>query len=156
LTVPVRIRTARQIQTSRRKRQAIFRNRSARRSGESTWRRTGTATSERNSMPPIQMTAARMWSHRLRNGSMGASVAPYGTHRKAAVGDFPDSRLVKPSDPYLVSRLPKNVVCCAIASMSEVWEYSRLELGAVEDQIRQNLGSKVALVNTVAAHILNS
>ncbi|TLY37386.1 MAG: hypothetical protein E6K62_01550, partial [Nitrospirae bacterium] len=40
--------------------------------------------------------------------------------------------------------------------MSEVWEYYRLELVAVEDQIRQNLGSKVALVNTVAAHILNS
>src|SRR5437870_12545496 len=94
---------ARQIQTSRLKRQAIFRNRSARSSGESSWRRTGTATSERNSMPPIQMTAARMCSHRLRNGSMGASVAPYGTQRKATVGDFDDSRLDKHADPYLVS-----------------------------------------------------
>src|SRR2546422_475166 len=52
--------------------------------------------------------------------------------------------------------MPKNVESCAVASMSEVWECYRLELGAVEDQIRQNLGSKVALVNTVAAHILNS
>src|SRR2546430_7344813 len=52
--------------------------------------------------------------------------------------------------------MPKNVESCAIASMSEVWDCYRLELGAVEDQIRQNLGSKVALVNTVAAHILNS
>src|SRR5437899_6860367 len=92
-----------QSQTNRLKRRAIFLNRSARSSRESTWRKTGTATNERNSMPPIQMTAARMCSHRLRNGSMGASVAPYGTHRKATVGDFPDSRLDKPSDPYLVS-----------------------------------------------------
>src|SRR2546422_2935930 len=52
--------------------------------------------------------------------------------------------------------MPKNVESCAIASMSEVWECYRLELIAVEDQIRQNLDSKVALVNTVAAHILNS
>src|SRR2546427_7354255 len=52
--------------------------------------------------------------------------------------------------------MPKNVESCAFASMSEVWDCYRLELGAVEDQIRQNLGSKVALVNTVAAHILNS
>jgi octaprenyl-diphosphate synthase len=40
--------------------------------------------------------------------------------------------------------------------MSDVWECYREELVAVEDQIRQNLGSKVALVNTVAAHILSS
>ena len=52
--------------------------------------------------------------------------------------------------------MPPNVESCAIASMSDVWECYRLELAAVEDQIRQNLGSKVALVNTVAAHILNS
>jgi octaprenyl-diphosphate synthase len=45
---------------------------------------------------------------------------------------------------------------CAIAGMSNVWEYYRGELGAVEDQIRHNLDSKVALVNTVCAHILNS
>ena len=41
--------------------------------------------------------------------------------------------------------MPKNVESCAIASMSDVWECYRLELNAVEDQIRQNLGSKVAL-----------
>src|SRR5207249_1415299 len=52
--------------------------------------------------------------------------------------------------------MPKNVESCAIASMSDVWECYRLELIAVEDQIRQNLDSKVALVNTVPAHILNS
>ncbi len=52
--------------------------------------------------------------------------------------------------------MPKNVESCAIASMSDVWECYRLELIAVEDQIRQNLDSKVTLVNTVAAHILNS
>src|SRR5256885_7794940 len=52
--------------------------------------------------------------------------------------------------------MPKNVESCAIASMSDVWECYRLELNAVEDQIRQNLDSKVALVNTVAAHILKS
>src|SRR2546428_4053591 len=51
--------------------------------------------------------------------------------------------------------MPKNVESCAIASMRGVWDSSRLELGAAEDQIRQNLGSKVALVNTVAAPILN-
>src|SRR5947199_1209527 len=52
--------------------------------------------------------------------------------------------------------MPPNVESCAIANMSDVWECYRLELAAVEDQIRRNLGSKVALVNTVAAHILNS
>src|SRR2546428_3746998 len=40
--------------------------------------------------------------------------------------------------------------------MSDVGECYRLGVMAVEDQIRQNLDSKVALVNTVAAHILNS
>src|SRR2546422_1332948 len=38
--------------------------------------------------------------------------------------------------------MPKNVESCAIASMSEVWDCYRLELGAVEDHLRQNLGSK--------------
>ncbi len=45
---------------------------------------------------------------------------------------------------------------CAIESMKDVWECYRGELAAVEDQIRQNLDSKVALVNTVSAHILSS
>jgi len=37
--------------------------------------------------------------------------------------------------------MPKHVESCAIASMSDVWECYRLELIAVEDQIRQNLDS---------------
>ena len=41
-------------------------------------------------------------------------------------------------------------------TMADIWEAYRAELEAVEDQIRQNLDSQVALVNTVAAHILSS
>jgi octaprenyl-diphosphate synthase len=41
-------------------------------------------------------------------------------------------------------------------SMADVWEAYRDELGGVEDQVRKNLDSSVTLVNTVAAHILNS
>jgi octaprenyl-diphosphate synthase len=52
--------------------------------------------------------------------------------------------------------MPERANTCAIAGMSDVWEYYRGELDAVEDQIRQNLDSKVALVNTVCAHILSS
>src|SRR6266705_4291068 len=52
--------------------------------------------------------------------------------------------------------MPNGPETCVIEGMREVWECYRGELDAVEDQIRQNLGSKVALVNTVAAHILNS
>ncbi len=52
--------------------------------------------------------------------------------------------------------MPDHMDTCIIAGMSDVWEYYRGELAAVEDQIRQNLDSKVALVNTVSAHILNS
>src|SRR5213080_5306759 len=52
--------------------------------------------------------------------------------------------------------MPNSPETCVIEGMREVWEYYRLELDAVEDQIRQNLDSKVALVNTVSAHILNS
>jgi octaprenyl-diphosphate synthase len=40
--------------------------------------------------------------------------------------------------------------------MADVWEAYRDELGGVEDQVRKNLDSSVTLVNTVAAHILNS
>ncbi|MEW6248341.1 MAG: polyprenyl synthetase family protein [Nitrospirota bacterium] len=40
--------------------------------------------------------------------------------------------------------------------MTDVWEAYREELQGVEDQVRKNLDSKVALVNTVAAHILSS
>jgi octaprenyl-diphosphate synthase len=40
--------------------------------------------------------------------------------------------------------------------MTDVWESYREELEGVEDQVRRNLDSSVALVNTVAAHILSS
>jgi octaprenyl-diphosphate synthase len=40
--------------------------------------------------------------------------------------------------------------------MADVWDAYRHELDGVEDQVRRNLSSSVALVNTVAAHILNS
>ena len=40
--------------------------------------------------------------------------------------------------------------------MADVWEAYRDELEGVERQVRTNLDSSVALVNTVAAHILNS
>ncbi|MBU6480827.1 MAG: polyprenyl synthetase family protein [Nitrospirae bacterium] len=40
--------------------------------------------------------------------------------------------------------------------MADVWEAYRDELEGVEHQVRTNLDSSVALVNTVAAHILNS
>lgn len=43
-----------------------------------------------------------------------------------------------------------------LQTMPDVWDAYKKELEEVEDQVRQNLDSKVALVNTVAAHILNS
>jgi octaprenyl-diphosphate synthase len=43
-----------------------------------------------------------------------------------------------------------------ISTMADVWDAYRGELEGVEDQIRKNLDSSVALVNTVAAHILSS
>lgn len=43
-----------------------------------------------------------------------------------------------------------------INNMADVWEAYRAELDGVEHQVRQNLDSSVTLVNTVAAHILNS
>ena len=40
--------------------------------------------------------------------------------------------------------------------MADVWDAYRSELEGVEDKVHKNLTSSVALVNTVAAHILNS
>lgn len=40
--------------------------------------------------------------------------------------------------------------------MADVWDAYRDEIEGVEQQIRKNLDSSVTLVNTVAAHILNS
>lgn len=47
-------------------------------------------------------------------------------------------------------------VALTLHSMAEVWDAYREELQGVEDQVRKNLDSSVALVNTVAAHILSS
>jgi octaprenyl-diphosphate synthase len=47
-------------------------------------------------------------------------------------------------------------VISTIQSMADVWDAYRHELDGVEDQVRKNLESSVTLVNTVAAHILNS
>lgn len=44
----------------------------------------------------------------------------------------------------------------SIQTMTDVWEAYRGELEGVEGQIYRNLDSSVALVNTVAAHILSS
>jgi octaprenyl-diphosphate synthase len=44
----------------------------------------------------------------------------------------------------------------ALRTMTDVWEAYREDLEGVEDQVRRNLDSSVALVNTVAAHILSS
>ena len=43
-----------------------------------------------------------------------------------------------------------------IHTMADVWDAYRLELDGVEEQVKKNLNSSVTLVNTVAAHILNS
>ncbi len=40
--------------------------------------------------------------------------------------------------------------------MADVWDAYREDLEGVEDQVRKNLDSSAALVNTVAAHILSS
>ena len=44
----------------------------------------------------------------------------------------------------------------SLHTMADVWDAYRDELEGVEDQVRRNLNSSVALVNTVAAHILSS
>lgn len=53
-------------------------------------------------------------------------------------------------------RMPPSPITPAINSMADVWEAYRDELEGMERQARTNLDSSVALVNTVAAHILNS
>jgi octaprenyl-diphosphate synthase len=52
--------------------------------------------------------------------------------------------------------MPNGPITSTIHSMADVWEAYRDELEGVEDQVRRNLDSSVTLVNTVAAHILNS
>jgi len=52
--------------------------------------------------------------------------------------------------------MPQGPVTSPIHTMADVWDAYRNELEGVEDRIHKNLTSSVALVNTVAAHILNS
>lgn len=52
--------------------------------------------------------------------------------------------------------MPHGPITSTIQSMADVWEAYCDELGGVEHQVRKNLDSSVTLVNTVAAHILNS
>ena len=52
--------------------------------------------------------------------------------------------------------MPQGPVTSTIYTMADVWDAYRNELEGVEHRIHKNLTSSVALVNTVAAHILNS
>src|SRR4026209_1666211 len=52
--------------------------------------------------------------------------------------------------------MPQGPDTSTIHTMADVWDAYRNELEGVEDRIHKNLTSSVALVNTVAAHILNS
>ncbi|WP_447601958.1 polyprenyl synthetase family protein [Nitrospira sp. Nam80] len=52
--------------------------------------------------------------------------------------------------------MPNGPSTLTLHTMADVWEAYRDELLGVEEQIRKNLDSSVALVNTVAAHILSS
>ena len=52
--------------------------------------------------------------------------------------------------------MPNGPSTLTLHTMADVWEAYREDLVGVEDQVRKNLDSSVALVNTVAAHILSS
>ncbi|HET6675708.1 MAG TPA: polyprenyl synthetase family protein [Nitrospiraceae bacterium] len=52
--------------------------------------------------------------------------------------------------------MPNGPSTLTLHTMADVWEAYRQELLGVEEQVRRNLDSSVALVNTVAAHILSS
>lgn len=52
--------------------------------------------------------------------------------------------------------MPHGPITSSIHSMADVWDAYRDELAGVEHLVRENLNSSVALVNTVAAHILSS
>jgi octaprenyl-diphosphate synthase len=52
--------------------------------------------------------------------------------------------------------MPNGPSTLTLHTMADVWEAYRDELAGVEEQVRKNLDSSVALVNTVAAHILSS
>ena len=52
--------------------------------------------------------------------------------------------------------MPNGPTTLTLHTMADVWDVYREELDGVEEQVRKNLDSSVALVNTVAAHILSS
>src|SRR5215813_7617540 len=52
--------------------------------------------------------------------------------------------------------MPHGPLTSTIHTMADVWDAYRAELDGVEDRVHKNLNSSVTLVNTVAAHILNS
>jgi octaprenyl-diphosphate synthase len=52
--------------------------------------------------------------------------------------------------------MPNGPAISTVHTMADVWDAYREELEGVEDQVRKHLDSSVALVNTVAAHILIS
>ena len=52
--------------------------------------------------------------------------------------------------------MPQGPLTSTIHTMADVWDAYRSELEGVEDKVHKNLTSSVPLVNTVAAHILNS
>ena len=52
--------------------------------------------------------------------------------------------------------MPHGPVTSTMHTMADVWDAYRAELDGVEDRVHKNLNSSVTLVNTVAAHILNS
>lgn len=57
--------------------------------------------------------------------------------------------------PYHPSIICGGSVISTINSMADVWEAYRHEVDGVEDRVKKNLDSSVALVNTVAAQILS-
>jgi octaprenyl-diphosphate synthase len=52
--------------------------------------------------------------------------------------------------------MPPGPVISTMHTMADVWDAYRAELDGIEDRVHKNLNSSVTLVNTVAAHILNS
>ena len=55
-----------------------------------------------------------------------------------------------------IARMPHGPATLIPQTMTDVWDAYGPELQGVEDQVRKHLDSSVALVNTVAAHILSS
>lgn len=64
--------------------------------------------------------------------------------------------LTTPDVQTYYPRMKTGPATSTLQTMADVWDAYREELEGVEDQVRRNLDSSVALVNTVAAHILSS